>query len=129
MKDDTRNPAVALHYIKATIAVWHYLLDPQVKDSWIKIAHNLHSVFKAIDTYRYQGVSTFVEAWEELYVDWVNYHSRRTKEIIEMAIKDMNDVWALEPNSKTKRSVKGSLNQLEGIAAAIMRFDARVLIP
>ncbi|KAJ0424018.1 hypothetical protein BJY00DRAFT_309828 [Aspergillus carlsbadensis] len=122
MKDDTSNPAVALHYIKATIAVWHYLLDPQVKDSWIKIAHNLHSVFKAIDASRYQGVSTFVDAWEEWYVDWVNYHLRRTKEFLEMAIKDMNDVWALQPNSKTKTSVKGSLRASRRHHAILRKF-------
>ncbi|KAL2843333.1 hypothetical protein BJY01DRAFT_248716 [Aspergillus pseudoustus] len=129
VKDDINNPGVALHYIKATIAVWHYLLDPQVKRSWIKIAHNLHTVFEAVDMYGFKRPDILVPAWREWYVDWVNHHFRRTKQFVEDAIKDMNDVWDLQPSSKKKRSVGGSLNQLESIAAAIMRFDASVLIP
>jgi hypothetical protein len=131
MKDDTKNPAVALHYIKATIAVWHYILDPQVKASWIRIAKNLRSVFAAIDDKHYIANNLppkFVPAWDEWYVDWVNYHLKRTITFLESAIKDMNDVWDSQPNSKTKTSVKASLNQLEGIAAAILIFDPRVLV-
>ncbi|KAL2802504.1 hypothetical protein BJX63DRAFT_437795 [Aspergillus granulosus] len=66
MKNDITDPGVALHYIKATLAVWDYLRDREVKAS-----------------------RTLLPAWDEWYVDWVHYHLRRTKDFVGMAIKDM----------------------------------------
>jgi hypothetical protein len=128
MKNDITDPGVALHYIKATLAVWDYLRDREVKASWVQISKDLRSVFQAIDASYYNNRRTLLPAWDEWYVDWVHYHLRRTKDFVGMAIEDMNDVWDLQPNSAKKRSVKSMLNRLETSATQILVFDARDLV-
>lgn len=119
-------PGRPLKAIKAAIAVWHYLLDTEVKASWVGLQDNLRTVFKAIDDGYYQD-KTFVPAWDEWWCDWSEYQFTRSKNWIHDGISKMRTKWTGELDTDPARIlVLNTLLQLDGYASAILTFDKKI---
>ncbi|PYH80405.1 class V chitinase [Aspergillus uvarum CBS 121591] len=101
--DDTTQPGVALQELKAAIAVWDYLNDAQVKQSF------------------------FADAWDEWWYDYIDYQVDRSFTWITKGIADMRRVWNNEPvTNPLKLQVLSDVNQLEGWADAIVIYGRHV---
>ncbi|KAJ6191606.1 Glycoside hydrolase superfamily [Penicillium mononematosum] len=125
---DTTLPGIPLKSIKAAIAVWHYLTDQEVENSWKLIVGNLRDIFEKMDGVYNNGSDLLVPAWEEWWCDWVNYQFDRSEKWIADGIAGMRTVWNAEPNTHPwKTTVLDALAELEKKASEILdEFDPAI---
>ena len=121
--EDLNEPALAFQEIKCAIGVWHYLLDDEVKKSWVELEENLRRAFKAIDTEYFQE-PTFIPAWNEWWCDYSQSQFKRSETWIADAIESMAGKWRPGSDSDPVRlMILNTLMQLQGYASAILTFD------
>ncbi|KAF4165991.1 hypothetical protein CNMCM6936_007188 [Aspergillus lentulus] len=121
---DTTLPGIPLKLIKAAIAVWHYLNDEEVSDSFVEIVSNLRKVFREVDREYNGGTSLFVAAWDEWWHDYMQFQLKRSYDWIHEKISEMREVWEGQPDQNpVKPLVLGSLDQLSGYAFSIVHHD------
>jgi hypothetical protein len=121
---DTTLPGIPLKLIKAAIAVWHYLNDEEVSDSFVEIVSNLRKVFAEVDAVYNGGTSLFVAAWDEWWHDYMQFQLKRSYDWIHEKISEVREVWeAQSDQNPVKPLVMSSLDQLSGYAFAIVHYD------
>ncbi|GKZ76116.1 hypothetical protein AnigIFM56816_005091 [Aspergillus niger] len=123
--EDTSNPGIPLKAIKAAIAVWHYLNNQEVKDSFVEIVTDLRAVWKDVDNKFHGNKPLFLPAWDEWWHDYIDYQVERTSTWITDGIAAMRNVWEDESNDgdPAKLIVLSALNELEAFEAAIVSYS------
>ncbi|KAL3257000.1 hypothetical protein ABHI18_007162 [Aspergillus niger] len=123
--EDTSNPGIPLKAIKAAIAVWHYLHNQEVKDSFVEIVTDLRAVWKDVDNKFHGNKPLFLPAWDEWWHDYIDYQVERTSTWITDGIAAMRNVWEDESNDgdPAKLIVLSALNELEAFEAAIVSYS------
>ncbi|PWY66472.1 class V chitinase [Aspergillus sclerotioniger CBS 115572] len=121
---DTSNPGIPLKEIKAAIAVWHYLNNQQVKDSFVEIVSNLRGIWTGVDKHFNQQVPLFLPAWDEWWHDYIDYQADRTSTWVTNGIAAMRKVWQDESdNDPAKLIVLSALDELESVADESVRYS------
>ncbi|KAI9371140.1 hypothetical protein BJX61DRAFT_548473 [Aspergillus egyptiacus] len=131
MIKDMENPGRPLKALKAAIAVWHYLGDVEVRQSYREIVRNIRAVLQAIDERQSEenneDSTVFVNAWDEWWCDWVRYQRQRTLNWVIDGINRMQDAWAEYSDEAVKLLVLRTLAELEGHAHAVIPiFDVAI---
>ncbi|GAB1214600.1 hypothetical protein ATERTT37_003764 [Aspergillus terreus] len=113
---DTTDASKALKEIKTAIGVWSYLNDEEVQESFSAIFSNVKAAFSSIDAEcvaRYATMYQLPEAWDEWFIDMLEYQVGRSYNWIESNIKAMRDVWAPRLPDPTAIETMGHLSRLE----------------
>ena len=125
-KADTRHPGKALKAIKATIAVWGYLNDQEVRRSHVRIAANARKIFsETADTMlaRHGTMVDLAGAWDEWLPDMMSFQLARTYGWVHEHIGDMRNIWEAQPSSNQLRIlVLADLDKLAGHAFTTIRM-------
>ncbi|RAK99304.1 class V chitinase [Aspergillus ibericus CBS 121593] len=124
---DTSNPGIPLKEIKAAIAVWHYLNNQEVKNSFVIIEKHLRQVWKDIDEDYNEKKPLFLPAWDEWWLDYIEYQVERTSTWITNGIAAMRTVWEDESNDDpAKLLVLSALNELEAYEVEVVRYSRNI---
>ncbi|TPR05868.1 hypothetical protein CAN33_0011610 [Aspergillus niger] len=123
--EDTSNPGIPLKEIKAAIAVWHYLNDQDVKNSFVELVSHLREVWVEVDSRFNNNQPLFLPAWDEWWHDYIEYQVERTSTWITNGIAAMRKVWSDEnhDNDPAKLIVLAALTELEAFEVEIVRYN------
>jgi hypothetical protein len=101
---------------------WHYLLNDEVKASWVQLEKDLVAVFTELDG-EYFRTRTFVPAWQQWWCDWSQFHFERSKPGSLMPSIICRVSGGPSDTDPVRLMILNTLMQLEGYASAILIFD------
>lgn len=125
---DLDKPGRALKEIRNAIAVWHYLNNAEVKQSFVQIERDVRTQLEMTqnewaeheDGYKVR----LVDAWHEFFDDMIPYQVDRTSKWVHENIEKMTEIWASAVvDEDLQKIVLGSLTRLGGFAHAIINYD------